>query len=126
MIKLKDLLTEKREYFIDTSKDDTTRYVIKDGDAYYVGKTGVKGGNIFLKFTWHSVGKINLRKLKKLSSEKKRKFYDIEKIINSYGFRLFALTNPHTYDKHSMNIIELPTMQFDLIYVHEEKYKNYF
>ena len=53
-------------------------------------------------------------------------FYDIEKIINSYGFRLFALTNPHTYDKHSMNIIELPTMQFDLIYVHEEKYKNYF
>ncbi len=70
MIKLKDLLTEKREYFIDTSKDDTTRYVIKDGDAYYVGKTGVKGGNIFLKFTWHSVGKINLRKLKKLSSEK--------------------------------------------------------
>ena len=70
MIKLKDLISEEREYFIDTSKDDTTRYVIKDGDAYYAGKTGVKGGNMFLKFTWYSAGKINLNKLKKLSNEK--------------------------------------------------------
>ena len=42
MIKLKDILLEKREYYIDPSKKDTRRYIIKDGNAYYVGMVGVR------------------------------------------------------------------------------------
>lgn len=60
----------QREYYIDPLKDNTTRYVIKDGYAYYVGKIGVKSDNLFLKFTWYSAGKINLNELKKLSNQK--------------------------------------------------------
>ena len=70
MIKLKDLLLEKREYYIDPSKDDTRRYIIKDGDGYYVGMVGVKGGNTYIKFTHKSAAGIWLKGLKKLSNEK--------------------------------------------------------
>ena len=70
MIKLKDILLEKREYYIDPSKKDTRRYVIKDGNAYYVGMVGVKGGNTYLKFTHKSAAGIWLKGLKKLSNEK--------------------------------------------------------
>ena len=70
MIKLKDILLEKREYYIDPSKDDTRRYIIKDDGAYYVGMIGVKGGNTYLKFTQKSAAGIWLKGLKKLSNEK--------------------------------------------------------
>ena len=70
MIKLKDILFEKREYYIDPSKKDTRRYIIKDGNAYYVGMVGVKGGNTYIKFTHKSAGGIWLKGLKKLSNEK--------------------------------------------------------
>ena len=69
MIKLKQLL-EKREYYIDPSKKDTRRYIIKDGNAYYVGMVGVKGGNTYIKFTHKSAAGIWLKGLKKLSNEK--------------------------------------------------------
>ena len=70
MIKLKDILLEKREYYIDPSKDDTRRYIIKDDGAYYVGMIGVKGGNTYLKFTHKGSGGIWLKGLKKLSNQK--------------------------------------------------------
>ncbi len=41
---------EKVEYYLDTSKDDTTKYVATDGDYWYTGKVGMKGGSAFLKF----------------------------------------------------------------------------
>ena len=69
MIKLKQLL-EKREYYIDPSKKDTRRYIIKDGNAYYVGMVGVKGGNTYIKFTHKSAAGIWLKGLKKLSNER--------------------------------------------------------
>ena len=40
-MKLKNFLTED-EYYIDTTKDDTSRYVAKSGDEYYTGKIGTK------------------------------------------------------------------------------------
>ena len=70
MIKLKDILLEKREYYIDPSKKDTRRYIIKDGNAYYVALVGVKGGNTYIKFTHKSAAGIWLKGLKKLSNEK--------------------------------------------------------
>ena len=70
MIKLKDILLEKREYYIDPSKKDTRRYIIKDGNAYYVGMVGVKGGNTYIKFTHKSAAGIWLKGLKKLSNER--------------------------------------------------------
>ena len=45
-------------------------YIIKDGNAYYVGMVGVKGGNTYLKFTHKSAAGIWLKGLKKLSNEK--------------------------------------------------------
>ena len=69
-IKLKDILLEKREYYIDPSKKDTRRYIIKDGNAYYVGMVGVKSGNTYIKFTHKGSGGIWLKGLKKLSNEK--------------------------------------------------------
>ena len=70
MIKLKDILLEKREYYIDPSKDGTDKYIIKDGNGYYVALVGVKGGDTYIKFTLKSAAKIWLKGLKKLSNEK--------------------------------------------------------
>ena len=39
--------------------------IIKDGNAYYVGMVGVKGGNTYIKFTHKSAGGIWLKGLKK-------------------------------------------------------------
>ncbi len=40
--------TEKVEYYLDTSKDDTEKYVANDGDYWYTGRVGMKGGDSFL------------------------------------------------------------------------------
>ena len=46
----KQHLDEKTEYYLDTSKDDTEKYVANDGDYWYVGRVGMRGGDSFLKF----------------------------------------------------------------------------
>ena len=46
----KQHLNEKTEYYLDTSKDNTEKYVANDGDYWYVGRVGLKGGSSFLKF----------------------------------------------------------------------------
>lgn len=50
MIKLKDILKEEIEYYIDTTKDDLTRIVAKDDNTLYHGIRGLKGETNFLKF----------------------------------------------------------------------------
>ena len=50
MISFKQHLNEKTEYYLDTSKDDTERYVANDGGIWYTGRVGMKGGDSFLKF----------------------------------------------------------------------------
>ena len=42
--------TEKVEYYLDISKDDTEKYVAFDGGTWYTGRVGMKGGDSFLKF----------------------------------------------------------------------------
>ena len=46
----KQHLNEKTEYYLDPSKDNTEKYVANDGDYWYTGKVGMKGGSSFLKF----------------------------------------------------------------------------
>jgi len=46
----KQHLDEKTEYYLDTSKDDTEKYVAFDGGTWYTGRVGMKGGDSFLKF----------------------------------------------------------------------------
>ena len=41
---------EKTEYYLDTTKDNTEKYVANDGDYWYTGRVGMKGGSSFLKF----------------------------------------------------------------------------
>ena len=43
-------IDEKTEYYLDPSQDNTEKYVAHDGDYWYTGKIGMKGGNRFLKF----------------------------------------------------------------------------
>tara|TARA_Y100000310_G_scaffold35950_1_gene33903 strand:+ start:21 stop:482 length:462 start_codon:yes stop_codon:yes gene_type:complete len=43
-------INEKTEYYLDTSQDNTERFVAYDGASWYTGKVGVKGENMFLKF----------------------------------------------------------------------------
>ena len=68
-------INEKVEYYLDTSKDNTEKYVANDGDYWYTGKVGVKGENMFLKFVATS-GKnsyFERAKLKKTTPEKLEK-----------------------------------------------------
>ena len=68
-------INEKTEYYLDTSKDNTEKYVANDGDYWYTGKVGVKGENMFLKFVATS-GKASYferAKLKKTTPEKLEK-----------------------------------------------------
>ena len=60
---------EKVEYYLDTSKDDTTKYVATDGDYWYTGKVGMKGGSAFLKFAATRISRsyFERAKLKKAS-----------------------------------------------------------
>ena len=62
-------INEKVEYYLDTSKDNTEKYVANDGDYWYTGRVGMKGGSSFLKFvTTHGKNSYFERaKLKKAS-----------------------------------------------------------
>ena len=76
MIKtFKQHLDEKVEYYLDTSKDNTEKYVANDGDYWYTGKVGVKGENMFLKFvaTHGKNSYFERGKLKKTTPEKLEK-----------------------------------------------------
>lgn len=57
--------------------------------------------------------------------DKTLSFGEIENIICPYGYRLFALTNHHSNEQHSVNIISQPHLQFDVIYTRDEFYKKY-
>ena len=68
-------INEKVEYYLDTSKDNTEKYVANDGDYWYTGKVGVKGENMFLKFvaTHGRNSYFERAKLKKTTPEKLKK-----------------------------------------------------
>ena len=71
----KQHLDEKTEYYLDTSQDNTEKYVANDGDYWYVGRVGMKGGSSFLKFVATS-GKASYferAKLKKTTPDKLEK-----------------------------------------------------
>ena len=71
----KQHLNEKVEYYLDLSKDDTTKYVATDGDYWYTGKVGMKGGSAFLKFAATRISRSYFEgaKLKKITPEKHEK-----------------------------------------------------
>ena len=46
----KQHLDEKTEYYLDTSQDNTEKYVAYDGSYWYTGKIGIRGGEQYLKF----------------------------------------------------------------------------
>ena len=72
----KQHLNEKTEYYLDTSKDNTEKYVAKDdGGFWYVGRVGMKGGSSFLKFVATSgrASYFERAKLKKTTPEKLEK-----------------------------------------------------
>ena len=75
MKSFKQHLNEKVEYYLDTSKDDTTKYVATDGDYWYTGKVGMKGGSAFLKFAATRISRsyFEKTKLKKVSPEELEK-----------------------------------------------------
>ena len=76
MIKtFKQHLDEKVEYYLDTSKDNTEKYVANDGDYWYTGRVGMKGGSSFLKFvaTHGKNSYFERGKLKKTTPEKLEK-----------------------------------------------------
>ena len=68
-------INEKTEYYLDTSKDNTEKYVANDGDYWYTGRVGMKAGSSFLKFVATS-GKdsyFESTKLKKVSPKEMEK-----------------------------------------------------
>ena len=72
----KQHLNEKTEYYLDTSQDNTDKYVAKDdGDYWYTGRVGIKGGIMFLKFvaTHGKNSYFERAKLKKTTPEKLKK-----------------------------------------------------
>ena len=68
-------INEKVEYYLDTSKDNTEKYVANDGDYWYTGKVGVKGENMFIKLvaTHGKDSYFERAKLKKVTPEKLEK-----------------------------------------------------
>ena len=68
-------INEKTEYYLDTSKDNTEKYVANDGDYWYTGKVGVKGENMFIKLvaTHGKDSYFERAKLKKVTPEKLEK-----------------------------------------------------
>ncbi len=77
----KQHLNEKTEYYLDTSQDNTERFVAYDGASWYTGKVGVKGENMFLKFvmTHGKNSYFERAKLKKITPK------DLEKEVNMSG-----------------------------------------
>ena len=68
-------INEKTEYYLDTSQDNTEKYVAYDGDYWYTGRVGMKGGSSFLKFvaTHGRNSYFERAKLKKTTPEKLKK-----------------------------------------------------
>ena len=72
----KQHLNEKTEYYLDTSQDNTDKYVAKDdGGFWYTGKIGIRGGDRYLKFaaTHGKNSYFEKAKLKKTTPEKLEK-----------------------------------------------------
>jgi len=71
----KQHLNEKTEYYLDTSQDNTEKYVAYDGDYWYTGKIGMRGGDRYLKFaaTHGKNSYFERDKLKKTTPEKLEK-----------------------------------------------------
>ncbi len=69
---------ESVEYYLDTSKDNTEKYVANDGEYWYTGKIGIRGGDRYLKFvgTHGKDGYFEKAKLKKTTPEKIKKDVD--------------------------------------------------
>ena len=78
MLTFKEYLNERTEYYLDTSKDNTEKYVANDGDYWYTGKIGIRGGDRYLKFvgTHGKDGYFEKAKLKKTTPEKIKKDVD--------------------------------------------------
>ena len=75
MLTFKEYLNERTEYYLDTSKDNTEKYVANDGDYWYTGKIGIRGGDRYLKFvaTHGKDSYFERAKLKKTTPEKLEK-----------------------------------------------------
>ena len=75
MLTFKEYLNERTEYYLDTSKDNTEKYVANDGDYWYTGKIGIRGGDQYLKFaaTHGKDSYFERAKLKKTTPEKLEK-----------------------------------------------------
>ena len=57
--------------------------------------------------------------------EKTLSFNEIENLIYPYGYKFFAIVNDQSFSKNTDNIIDLPNLQFDVIYTRDEIYKKY-
>ena len=68
-------INEKTEYYLDTSQDNTEKYVAYDGSYWYTGKIGIRGGEQYLKFaaTHGKNSYFEKAKLKKTTPEKLEK-----------------------------------------------------
>ena len=68
-------INEKTEYYLDTSQDNTEKYVAYDGSYWYTGKIGIRGGDRYLKFaaTHGKNSYFERAKLKKTTPEKLEK-----------------------------------------------------
>ena len=68
-------INEKTEYYLDTSQDNTEKYVAYDGSYWYTGKIGIRGGDRYLKFaaTHGKNSYFEKAKLKKTTPEKLEK-----------------------------------------------------
>jgi len=75
----KQHINEKVEYYLDTTRDNTEKYIATDGDYWYTGKVGVKGERMFLKLTATRISRsyfedgIKKGKIKKTTPEKLEK-----------------------------------------------------
>ena len=79
MKSFKQHLNEKVEYYLDTTRDNTEKYIATDGDYWYTGKVGIKGDNMFLKLAATRISRsyfedgIKKGKIKKTTPEKLEK-----------------------------------------------------
>ena len=75
VLSFEEFIPEKTEYYLDTSKDNTEKYVANDGDYWYTGRVGMKAGSSFLKFvaTHGKNSYFERAKLKKTTPEKLEK-----------------------------------------------------
>ena len=94
MQKLKDLIVEKVEYYLDTSKENLDRYIAKDGNTLYTGQYGMKGDNSFLKFVltkarYNAVFDIGLKKnkIKKVSPEQLQRDLSKDGYLTNVDFK---------------------------------------